>query len=84
MLIAFGVHWWCVALKLLCSFAAIYDANLALGLASKIAIAGGFNVIYVYSSEVFPTPLRSVALGASSMAARIGAIVAPFADPVSL
>jgi len=59
------------------------DAKLILGLGSKLVIAGSFNIIYVYSSEVFPTSLRSVSIGIASTAARVGAIVAPFLAVVS-
>nr|CAB3266139.1 solute carrier family 22 member 15-like [Phallusia mammillata] len=53
-------------------------AILALGLTSKLCSSGIFAVIYVYTTEIFPTPLRTVALGTSSTVARIGAIVASF------
>ncbi|CAF4851591.1 unnamed protein product [Pieris macdunnoughi] len=38
-----------------------------------------FIVIYLYCSEMFPTVVRSSALGIASMMARLGAMVAPFA-----
>lgn len=38
-----------------------------------------FIVVYLYSSEMFPTVIRSSALGITSMMARLGAMVAPFA-----
>nr|CAB3266143.1 solute carrier family 22 member 15-like [Phallusia mammillata] len=53
-------------------------ATLALGLTSKLCDAGIFSVIYVYSTEIFPAPLRTVALGTSSTVARIGAIIGSF------
>jgi len=59
------------------------DAKLILGLGSKLAIAGCFNVIYVYTCEIFPTSLRTVAVGVTSLAARIGSIIAPFLAMVS-
>ena len=59
-------------------FLDIPNAKLAVGLLNKLAIVGCFNVCFVYSSEFFPTPLRSVAVGASSTIARAGALIAPF------
>ena len=60
------------------------DAKLILSLGSKLVIAGAFNGVYIYTGEIFPTSLRSVAIGASSTAARLGAILAPFITVVSL
>ena len=37
-----------------------------------------FNSIYMFSSEVFPTEVRSAGMGMSSLCARIGAILAPY------
>lgn len=37
-----------------------------------------FAVIYVYVSELFPTPIRNMAYGMSSAGAKVGAMVAPF------
>jgi OCT family organic cation transporter-like MFS transporter 4/5 len=44
----------------------------------KFFITCSFGIIYLYTCEVYPTVVRTVGLGSSSMAARIGAIVAPF------
>lgn len=37
-----------------------------------------FAVIYVYVSELFPTPIRNMAYGTSSAGAKVGAMLAPF------
>ncbi|XP_046963293.1 organic cation transporter protein-like [Vanessa cardui] len=37
-----------------------------------------FVVLYVYTAELYPTPLRSMAYGMTSAAAKMGAMVAPF------
>ncbi|KAK3792836.1 hypothetical protein RRG08_028226 [Elysia crispata] len=51
-------------------------------LASLVAMFGAsacFNIIFTYTSEIFPTNFRSQALGISSCIARIGGMLAPFA-----
>jgi len=61
----------------------IFDLNgkskLILALSAKMLISGAFAIIYTYCCELFPTTVRSVGLGWSSMSARIGGILAPFA-----
>ncbi|XP_050521012.1 synaptic vesicle 2-related protein isoform X1 [Daktulosphaira vitifoliae] len=47
-------------------------------------IAGVFQAAYVYTPEVYPTPLRSVGLGTCSAMARLGAMVTPYIAQVLL
>uniref|UniRef100_A0A1I8PZ51 Major facilitator superfamily (MFS) profile domain-containing protein n=1 Tax=Stomoxys calcitrans TaxID=35570 RepID=A0A1I8PZ51_STOCA len=44
----------------------------------KLAITSSYGTIYIFSAEQFPTVVRNVGLGAASMVARIGGILAPF------
>ncbi|XP_028515060.1 solute carrier family 22 member 16-like [Exaiptasia diaphana] len=37
-----------------------------------------FTLIYLFTTELFPTVIRNISLGMGSTTARIGAIVAPF------
>ena len=57
-----------------------FEGHLKIGLAliGKCTCSGAFNLIYTYTSELFPTVLRSTGLAWSSAAARTGAILAPF------
>lgn len=52
--------------------------EMIFGLTNKLAVAGAFGLLYIYAAEVFPTQLRLVAIGGSSMFARVGAILSPF------
>lgn len=51
--------------------------RLAIGMVGKFAISASFALIYVYSAEVFPTPLRSVGVGFCSAAARASSVLCP-------
>ena len=50
---------------------------LILVLIGKFGASAAFSLIYVYTAELFPTEVRSTALGLCSMMARIGGIAAP-------
>ena len=50
----------------------------ALVIIGRMIIGIGFGVAYVYSTEVFPTILRSNGMSAGSVCARIGGMLAPF------
>ncbi|KAK7090287.1 solute carrier family 22 member 7-like [Littorina saxatilis] len=49
-----------------------------LAIAAKLCLGGGWDVMTVFSTEIYPTVIRSLGYGASSAFARIGGIVAPF------
>jgi OCT family organic cation transporter-like MFS transporter 4/5 len=44
----------------------------------KFGISSAFSIIYVFSAELFPTVVRTIGVGAGSMAARLGGLLAPF------
>ncbi len=46
-------------------------------LSGKFGAAGCFAIIYQYTAELYPTQIRTIAVGSSSMAGRFGSIVAP-------
>ena len=43
----------------------------------KFGISGSFAVMYNYTAELFPTPVRANAVGFCSMISRIGGILTP-------
>ena len=47
-------------------------------------LSGGFQAVYVYTPEVYPTKSRGLALGLMSSAARLGALVTPFIAQVGV
>ncbi|XP_055907603.1 organic cation transporter protein-like [Eupeodes corollae] len=49
----------------------------------KLAITSSYGTVYIFSAEQFPTVIRNVGLGASSMVARIGGILAPYFNLLS-
>ena len=49
----------------------------------KLSITASYGVIYIFSTEIFPTPIRNVAIGAASMSARIGGILCPYLNMMS-
>ncbi|XP_030850525.1 organic cation transporter protein [Strongylocentrotus purpuratus] len=44
----------------------------------KFGITASFAIIYVFSAELFPTPVRSAGVGLCSMCARVAGILSPY------
>ncbi len=51
--------------------------QLILYLVSKFLITISFNILYIYSAEMFPTELRLSLCGFASMFGRVGSMLAP-------
>ncbi|XP_037969232.2 organic cation transporter protein-like [Plutella xylostella] len=58
-------------------FVAHTRAGFGLFFVGKLAITFAFNSVYVYTSELFPTRVRSSALAACSLVGRLGSVLAP-------
>lgn len=58
-------------------FLDMYSLRLPLYLLGKFGSTVAFTVLYIISSELFPTPLRHSLIGACSMFGRFGSMAAP-------
>lgn len=52
--------------------------KLVCGVLGIFGMAGTYNLLFIYTSELFPTVVRNAALGSATQAAQMGAILAPF------
>ncbi|XVE50473.1 hypothetical protein DITRI_Ditri01bG0164900 [Diplodiscus trichospermus] len=48
------------------------------GVMGIFGMAGTYNLLFIYTAELFPTVVRNAALGCATQAAQMGAILAPF------
>ena len=48
-----------------------------LALIGKFGASASFSIVYLYTAELYPTQVRSTAIGMCSMMARIGGVAAP-------
>ncbi|CAM1305530.1 Uncharacterised protein g4085 [Pycnogonum litorale] len=58
--------------------------RVGFAMVAKFAMSANFVLIYVYASEIFPTPVRNIGVGTSSTVARIGTALAPYANEIGL
>ncbi len=65
----------CIAAGLMHGVEELRYPQLILTMFGKFGSAGCFNVVYVYTAELFPTGNRSSAIGFCSMTARVGTVL---------
>lgn len=53
---------------------------VTLAMIGKAAITCSYAMVYLYSSEIYPTVMRSTGVGAGTCFARIGGVVAPLVE----
>uniref|UniRef100_A0A0C9S8N8 TSA: Wollemia nobilis Ref_Wollemi_Transcript_4100_2084 transcribed RNA sequence n=1 Tax=Wollemia nobilis TaxID=56998 RepID=A0A0C9S8N8_9CONI len=58
-------------------FGFLICVQVGCGLVGIFGMAGTYNLLYIYTSELFPTVVRNAALGLTSQAGHIGSIIAP-------
>ncbi|XP_068014154.1 organic cation/carnitine transporter 2-like isoform X2 [Melanerpes formicivorus] len=52
--------------------------SILLVMMGKFGITSAFSMVYVYTAELYPTVVRNMGVGASSMASRLGSILSPY------
>lgn len=52
--------------------------RMGCGVLGIFGMAGTYNLLYIYTAELFPTVVRNAALGSATQASQMGAILAPF------
>ncbi|XP_034961303.1 organic cation/carnitine transporter 2 isoform X2 [Zootoca vivipara] len=52
--------------------------SVTLVMIGKFGITASFSMVYVYTAELYPTVVRNMGVGASSMASRFGSILSPY------
>lgn len=52
--------------------------SIILVMMGKFGITSAFSMVYVYTAELYPTVVRNMGVGASSMASRFGSILSPY------
>ena len=57
---------------------ALENTSFILAILGKFSVAASFGIIWSYTSELFPTIVRSTAISVCSMMARLGGIFTPF------
>ncbi|KAI1280346.1 Solute carrier family 22 member 3 [Halotydeus destructor] len=82
-LIMFGAALGSIAAIPLYAFDVAHVVRLTLGMFVKFCLACSWNVIYVYSAEVYPTVVRQIGVGSNSAASRIGSAMAPFMKEIT-
>ncbi|KAE8747251.1 hypothetical protein FOCC_FOCC006043 [Frankliniella occidentalis] len=82
MAVQFVIFAICIYFLLICSTERSFLT--AMLFVARGIIAGVFQAAYVYTPEVYPTPLRAVGVGSCSAMARLGAMVTPYVAQVLL
>ncbi|XP_055499271.1 organic cation/carnitine transporter 2-like [Leucoraja erinacea] len=59
-------------------FLGLLVLSTVLVLIGKLGNTCAFSIAFVYTSELYPTPMRNTGIGVSSMASRAGSIISPY------
>ncbi|CAL5025273.1 unnamed protein product [Urochloa decumbens] len=67
----------CTAGSLIAGAGVMSVVRMACGVVGIFGMAATYNLLFIYTAELFPTVVRNAALGCTAQAAQMGAIVAP-------
>lgn len=56
----------------------LYYLATTLVMIGKFGVTAAFAMVYVYTAELYPTVVRNMGVGVSSMASRLGSILSPY------
>lgn len=59
-------------------FPDLHLLSVILAMLGKFGVTAAFSMLYVYTAELYPTIVRNMAVGATSMSSRVGSIIAPY------
>ena len=62
----------------LCVCVELSGLTLTLVMVGKTGVTGAYAFLFLYTSELFPTVVRNMAVGATSMASHLGSTVSPY------
>lgn len=79
--LAIGTQWFsgafCVVGGLLKGYGMWKTIRMVCSILGIFGMAGTYNLLFIYTVELFPTVVRNAALGSATQAAQMGAILAP-------
>ncbi|XP_035303630.1 solute carrier family 22 member 21 isoform X2 [Cricetulus griseus] len=52
--------------------------SIGLVMLEKFGVTSAYSMLYVFTAELYPTLVRNMAVGITSMASRVGSIIAPY------
>lgn len=80
--LSIGTQWFsgafCIVGALLNGYGIWKTVRMVCGILGIFGMAGTYNLLFIYTIELFPTVVRNAALGSATQAAQMGAILAPF------
>uniref|UniRef100_A0A8C5WG73 Major facilitator superfamily (MFS) profile domain-containing protein n=1 Tax=Leptobrachium leishanense TaxID=445787 RepID=A0A8C5WG73_9ANUR len=56
----------------------LHIVSTVLVMLGKFGITAAFNMVYVYTAELYPTVIRNMGVGVGSMSSRVGSVVSPY------
>ncbi|CAH9119827.1 unnamed protein product [Cuscuta epithymum] len=76
-----GTHWFsgifCLAGSLMKGYGTWKVIRMVCGVLGIFGMAGTYNLLFIYTVELFPTTVRNAALGCTTQASQFGAILSP-------